>query len=438
MKKKNAFTLIELLAIIVILAIIAVITVPIILNIIDNSKKGAVQDSAYGYKDAINKMYVSKLTENPDYSIPNNSYNMSQLKDMGVTVSGQEPNSNSWVIIENNNVTTGCLQFDEYKVNITEGKVGNVEKGTCTPKLAISGDGLYAAQGEPGRYIYRGANPDNYIWLDENGDGISNEPNTIKTELYRIVSFESDGTIKVVKAISIGNKAWDASEARKSDGTNNTYCPSDYGCNVWGNQNNTLYNGSSLGDNFHYIYYANATDTSMTDGTSGKVGSDSTLNTFLNSKIENSENSWQPAIQLDDIIETHSWNVGGIYDTSVDKGIEKEKEEESQLKWRGKIALLNITEFVETSTNEGCTSVRSSKNSDYPCKESNWAFRGWNEWSLSPYSSSRISVWRVYSSGNLNGYNARGDLGVRPAFYLKSSVKLGGLGTSDEPYYIES
>ena len=48
---RNAFTLIELLAIIVILAIIAVITVPIILNIIDNSKKGSTIDSALGYKD---------------------------------------------------------------------------------------------------------------------------------------------------------------------------------------------------------------------------------------------------------------------------------------------------------------------------------------------------------------------------------------------------
>ena len=58
MKNKKGFTLIELLAIIVILAIIAVITVPIILNIIENSKKGAATDSAYGYKDAIEKFYV--------------------------------------------------------------------------------------------------------------------------------------------------------------------------------------------------------------------------------------------------------------------------------------------------------------------------------------------------------------------------------------------
>ena len=53
MKNKKGFTLIELLAIIVILAIIAVITVPIILNVIENAKKGSVIDSAYGYKSAI-------------------------------------------------------------------------------------------------------------------------------------------------------------------------------------------------------------------------------------------------------------------------------------------------------------------------------------------------------------------------------------------------
>ena len=64
MRKNNkGFTLIQLLAIIVILAIIAVITVPIILYVIDNAKKGAAKDSAYGYKDAISKYYVSGMME---------------------------------------------------------------------------------------------------------------------------------------------------------------------------------------------------------------------------------------------------------------------------------------------------------------------------------------------------------------------------------------
>ena len=58
---RKGFTLIELLAIIVILAIIAVITVPIILGIIDEAKQKSVINSAYGYKDAINKLYATKL-----------------------------------------------------------------------------------------------------------------------------------------------------------------------------------------------------------------------------------------------------------------------------------------------------------------------------------------------------------------------------------------
>lgn len=49
MENKNGFTLIELLAIIVILSIIAVITVSVVLNIIDDSKKGSTKDSACGY-----------------------------------------------------------------------------------------------------------------------------------------------------------------------------------------------------------------------------------------------------------------------------------------------------------------------------------------------------------------------------------------------------
>ena len=48
MKANKGFTLIELLAVIVILAIIALITVPVVIKIIDNAKKGAAEDSTYG------------------------------------------------------------------------------------------------------------------------------------------------------------------------------------------------------------------------------------------------------------------------------------------------------------------------------------------------------------------------------------------------------
>ena len=53
MKKKNGFTLIELLAVIVILAIIALIAVPIIMNVINEAKKGAAKDPEREEKGAV-------------------------------------------------------------------------------------------------------------------------------------------------------------------------------------------------------------------------------------------------------------------------------------------------------------------------------------------------------------------------------------------------
>ena len=56
---KKGFTLIELLAVIVILAIIALITLPVVINIINNAKKGAAEDSTYGVIEAAKLFWVS-------------------------------------------------------------------------------------------------------------------------------------------------------------------------------------------------------------------------------------------------------------------------------------------------------------------------------------------------------------------------------------------
>ena len=61
MKDRKGFTLIELLAVIVILAIIAVIATPIITGIIEDSKKSAAADSAYGALDGVKSYYTSSL-----------------------------------------------------------------------------------------------------------------------------------------------------------------------------------------------------------------------------------------------------------------------------------------------------------------------------------------------------------------------------------------
>lgn len=63
---KKGFTLIELLAIIVILAVIALITTPIILNVVENSRKNAAVDKAYGVIEAVRLAYTqNQVTTDP-------------------------------------------------------------------------------------------------------------------------------------------------------------------------------------------------------------------------------------------------------------------------------------------------------------------------------------------------------------------------------------
>ena len=130
-KFNNAFTLIELLAIIVILAIIAVITIPIILNVVDNAKRGSVIDSAHGYKDAIQKFYVQKLYEDQGFEL-DGTYMVSNLKGMGLTVDGSEPTDDSWVAIRDDEVYDFSLKFDDYVANydVLNQKIEVIKNGT--------------------------------------------------------------------------------------------------------------------------------------------------------------------------------------------------------------------------------------------------------------------------------------------------------------------
>jgi prepilin-type N-terminal cleavage/methylation domain-containing protein len=63
--KKNGFTLIELLAVIVILPVIALIATHVIMNAINEAKKGAAKDSAYSYMSAL-EYYIASTHADDD------------------------------------------------------------------------------------------------------------------------------------------------------------------------------------------------------------------------------------------------------------------------------------------------------------------------------------------------------------------------------------
>lgn len=81
--------MVELLAIIIILGIIAIITVPIITKTLKESRINAARDSAYGYVDAVNRLYYSNSLNKRD-DVEDGVYTVSELKELGVSVTGSE------------------------------------------------------------------------------------------------------------------------------------------------------------------------------------------------------------------------------------------------------------------------------------------------------------------------------------------------------------
>ena len=88
-------------------------------------------------------------------------------------------------------------------------------------EIVESGDGLYEDTYESGRYVYKGANPNNYIEFD-NG------------EIWRIVAKEADGTYKILKNELLPNQAWDTSNSNNwaRPATLNTYLNGEYYTNL--------------------------------------------------------------------------------------------------------------------------------------------------------------------------------------------------------------
>ena len=121
MNKKGGFTLIELLAVIVILTIIAVIAVPIVLNIIDETKNNAGLRSAEMYVKAA-ELSIAQSTLK-DINIPDDEYTIKDgdicLNDgctetLKVEVNGEVPTSGK-ITIAGGNISSLELTYKDGK-----------------------------------------------------------------------------------------------------------------------------------------------------------------------------------------------------------------------------------------------------------------------------------------------------------------------------------
>ena len=107
---------------------------------------------------------------------------------------------------------------------ISNVKAASYASDTLKAKVVTSGDGLYVDKYNEERYVYKGGNPNNFIKFND--------------ELWRIISVEKDGTLKIIRANPLDNPTTKEGQSVTFNDRNSidygTYCSkSNYGCNIW-------------------------------------------------------------------------------------------------------------------------------------------------------------------------------------------------------------
>ncbi len=126
--KKKGFTLIELLAVIVILAIIALIAIPIVLDVIKDSKESSLLRNTEFYIDAVEKAIAKEKMKDTTYNpvtcdITNKKLYCDGIKEeLYVDIKEEKPTNGS-IIISNGEIKKVTLKYSNNK-NITKNSKG--------------------------------------------------------------------------------------------------------------------------------------------------------------------------------------------------------------------------------------------------------------------------------------------------------------------------
>ena len=306
-------------------------------------------------------------------------------------------------------MTSGYAAFN---TNISLHAKGNIK---CNPQnieekikkdITTEGDGLYKDEYTEGRFVYRGTNPNNYIEFNN--------------ELWRIIAKEQDGTLKIVRNDFLDQKmSFDTAGNRTTGYCSQGDAPTN-GCNAWSST------ASMLGSPAEFI----------NGSFRGIVDKDSEINTYLNGEYYN---SLSPEAQ--NLIINYDYNIGGVpYNLSLT--MKEQLENESTYKWNGKVALINLSDYMLANSNQNLcgTSGNNYKSENSAiCRNTTWMNKGFSVyWTLTPYALFSDTVWDINGSGHLgNGYKTGINVAsVRPVVHIKSSLTVCGEGTQNNPYQL--
>ena len=275
--KRNAFTLVELLAVIGILAVILTITIPIIGNYIKDKKKDSFFISAKNilrhveaeglYDNEINaRLNMLNLTDlkEENYDIEG-SYVYTKDGELHLTLKGKGKFKGLYIcgltssIKENNVVETECSE-DSFKVNLAD----HITRLYNNEETRTS-NGLKKDNTEDENIRYYGSNPNNYVLFNN--------------ELWRIIGVFGNN-VKLVRSESLASLSWDSSESSVNDG---------WGVNEWSQ--------ADLKNYLNTMYYGGDTTVTCYDGQNKKEV------TCPTNKLDETSKS---------LIDKHTWNTGAI------------------------------------------------------------------------------------------------------------------------------
>lgn len=121
---KKGFTLVELLAVIVILAVIALIATPVVLSMIESSRKGAAESSTLNYVEQVEKQIVTKsinATDNTNYDgrytvIGNTMTKNDALVELDLKGDKVDVRASNEVLVDKGIVKEAYLKFGTYYI----------------------------------------------------------------------------------------------------------------------------------------------------------------------------------------------------------------------------------------------------------------------------------------------------------------------------------
>ena len=217
-KKRNAFTLIELLAVIVILAVILVISIPRILDVIETSKKDSFKNSAQLIADSAEKKKVSdkllgkdeEITckdvakiNDEDYASCTISFDSDGIAKVSILGKGK---FDGLAIIDGTKMSSDVIELELPEYGLMKTYIENLYNDEVLRNV----NNLKKDNTVDENIRYYGSDPNNYV--------------SFNNELWRIIGVFGDN-VKLIRSETLGKLSWDSSESSINVG---------YGVNQWG------------------------------------------------------------------------------------------------------------------------------------------------------------------------------------------------------------